>query len=230
MTSEDEFDILPFPDIDDDQWDKLEASLVRGSRLPPSSSASGGNLFIEVLTEEVEQDGGDEQPIIGTQSTVSDGYSFFEPTESQQALLDQILASQSPVQAPSESCHSLKGSSIFDIEEAAMPHTRKSLMQLFRRTGTLSVTDLVAPIWWALCLLVAHNILYSVSHCHRRCQLKTEYDLRGLKHHGEAHRKEIFVTAHNKKIAINREVSKRVAEIARKGIVSLLSNKRDAGP
>jgi len=163
MSSEDEFDTLPFPEIDDDQWDKLEASLVRGSRLPPLP-APGGNLFIEVSTEE-EQDGGNEQPIIETQSTFSDGYSFFEPTESQQALLDQILTSQPPVQAPSGSCHLLKGSSNLDIEEAInMPHPRKSLMQLFRPAGTLSVTDLVLPIWWALCLPEVHNILYSVSH------------------------------------------------------------------
>lgn len=163
MTSEDEFDTLSLPDIGDDQWDKLEASLVRGSRLPLSSSS--GNLFIEASTEEVKQGGGDEQPIIETQSTFSDGYSFFEPTESQQALLDQILASQLPVQAPSESCHFLIGSSNIDIEEALnMPHPRKSLIQLFRPAGTLSVTDLVHPIWWALCLPSVQNILVSVSH------------------------------------------------------------------
>jgi hypothetical protein len=82
-------------------------------------------------------------------------------------------------------------------------------MQLFRPAGTLSVTDLVHPIWWAICLPVARDILYADSHCHRRCQLKTEYDLRGQKHRGEEKRKEIFVTAHNKRIVINKEVSKK---------------------
>lgn len=57
--------------------------------------------------------------------------------------------------------------------------------------------------------------------------MKTEYDLRGLKNRGEAHRKEIFVTAHNKQISINKEVSKRVADIARKGTVSILPNRRN---
>lgn len=233
MTSDDEFDTLSIPDIGDDQWDKLEASLVRGSRLPPPSSEPGGNIFIKASTEGVEQGGGNEQPIIETQSTFSDGYSFFEPTESQQALLDQILASQSPVQVPSGSCHFLIESSNIDIEEAFnMPHPHKSLMQLFRPAGTLSVTDLVHPIWWALCLPVVlwHRIFWSQYLIyHRRCQLKTEYDLRGLKHHGERHRKEIFVTAHNKQIAINREVSKKAAEMTRKGRVRILPNRRDAG-
>ena len=66
--------------------------------------------------------------------------------------------------------------------------------------------------------------------CHRRCQLKTEYDLRGQKHRGEGKRKEIFVTAHNKKISINKEVSKKAAELVRKGIVSIFLNRHAAGP
>ena len=147
MTSEDEFDTLPFPDISDSQWDHLESSLIRGSRLAPPPSAPGGNISLGRSTEEVVQNGGDEELIIGTQSTFSE---LFEPfTESQQEVLDLVLASsQLPVQAPPESCHSSNSSSDIDIEEIAnMPHTRKSLMQLFRPAGTLSVTDLVHPIW-----------------------------------------------------------------------------------
>lgn len=93
------------------------------------------------------QDGGDEELIIGTQSTFSELFESF--TESQQAVLDLVLASsQPPVRTPSESCHLSNSSSDIDIEEIVnMPHTRKSLMQLFRPAGTLSVTDLVHPIW-----------------------------------------------------------------------------------
>lgn len=161
MTSEDEFDTLLFPDID--QLDKLETLLIRSSRLPPPSSAPGESISHERPTEEVEQAGEDEQPITGTQSTFSDGFESF--TESQHALLDQILASsQPPVQVSSESCYFLEGSSGLDIEESVdMPHTRKSLMQLFRPAGTLSVTDLVHPIWWAICLLVACDTLSHLS-------------------------------------------------------------------
>ena len=160
MTSEDEFDALPVPDIDEDQWGNLEASHIRGLRLPPPSSAPGGNISLGGSMEGVEQDIGDLQPIIGTQSTFSDGCSYFDSfTESQQASLDQILASsQLPVQASSGSHHPLEGSSNFDIEDD-MPHTRKSLMQLFRPSGTLSVTDLVLPIWWAICLPVVSDTL-----------------------------------------------------------------------
>lgn len=64
----------------------------------------------------------------------------------------------------------------------------------------------------------------------RRCQLKAEYDLRGLKDRGEERRKEIIVTAHSKRIIIDKKVSKRVAELARKGRVSALPKRRDAGP
>lgn len=147
MSSEDEFDTLPFPDISDSQWDHLESSLVRGSRLPPLPSAPGGNISLGRSTEEVVQDGGDEELIIGTQSTFSELFESF--TESQQAVLDLVLASsQPPVRTPSESCHLSNSSSDIDIEEIVnMPHTRKSLMQLFRPAGTLSVTDLVHPIW-----------------------------------------------------------------------------------
>ncbi len=147
MTSDDEFDTLPFPDISDSQWDKLESSLVRGSRLPPPPSTLGGSVSLGRPTEEVGQDGGDEQLITGTQSTFSELFESF--TESQQAVLDLVFApSQPPVQTPSESCHFSNSSSDFDIEENMnMPHTRKSLMQLFRPAGTLSVTDLVHPIW-----------------------------------------------------------------------------------
>jgi len=148
MTSEDEFDTLPFPDISDDQWDKLENPLVRGSRLPPpSSSTRGGSISLGRSAEEVAQDGGNEQPTIGTQSTFSEFFESF--TESQQAFLDLLLASsQPPAQAPPEPCHSSEASSDFDIEDDMnMLHTRKSLMQLFRPAGTLSVTDLVHPIW-----------------------------------------------------------------------------------
>ncbi len=66
--------------------------------------------------------------------------------------------------------------------------------------------------------------------CPRRCQLKTEYDLRGQKHRGEKKRKEIFVTAHNKKISINKEVSKKAAELVKKGVVSIFLNRHAAGP
>lgn len=159
MTSEDEFESLLFQDIDDDQWDKLDTFLVRGSRLPPPSSAPGGSISYERPTEEGEQP-------IGTQSTFSDGFSFLEAfTDSQNALLDQILASsQPPVQTPSESSHSLEESSGLDIEESIdMPRAPKTLMQLFRPAGTLSVTDLVNPIWWAMCLPVARDTLYAAS-------------------------------------------------------------------
>ena len=93
------------------------------------------------------QDEGDEQLIIGTQSTFSELFESF--TESQQAVLDLVLASSQPrVPTPPEPCHFSNSSSDFDIEENLnMPHTRKSLMQLFRPAGTLSVTDLVLPIW-----------------------------------------------------------------------------------
>jgi hypothetical protein len=64
--------------------------------------------------------------------------------------------------------------------------------------------------------------------CHR-CQLKTEYDLRGLKHHGEDQRKEIFVTAHNKKISIDRNVARKAAELLEKGRVSALPNRSGTG-
>lgn len=143
MTSEDEFDTLPFPDISYSQWDKLESSLIRGSRLP---LPPGENISLGGSTEEVVQDGGDEQPIIGSQSTFAEVFESF--TESQQAVLDLILASQPPVQALSEPCHLSNSCSDLDIEENTnMLHTPKSLMQLFRPAGTLSVTDLVHPIW-----------------------------------------------------------------------------------
>jgi adenylate kinase len=51
--------------------------------------------------------------------------------------------------------------------------------------------------------------------------LKTEYDLRGQKHRGEEKRKEIFVTSHQKQIKINKDVSKKAADLARKGRVSI---------
>lgn len=65
---------------------------------------------------------------------------------------------------------------------------------------------------------------------HRRCQLKTEYDLRGQKHRGEEKRKEVFVTSHHKKIRINKEVSKKSAELVKKGRVSIFLNRHAAGP
>jgi hypothetical protein len=162
MTSEDEFDSLSVPDIDEDLWSELQTSFVCGSRLPPPSSAPQLDVSLEKSSEEVEQDKGESQPVIGTQSTFSDGVSFFDSfTESQLALLDQLLASpQTPVQA-SEPCHSSEGSPEFDIEDIDnMPHTRKSLMQLFRPSGKLTVTDLVHPIWWAMRPFVERNILY----------------------------------------------------------------------
>jgi hypothetical protein len=141
MTSEDEFDTLTFPDISDTQWDKLESSLIRGSRLPPPP---GRSLSLGRSAEEVVQDGGGEQLIIGTQSTFAGDFEPF--TESQQADLDLILTSnRPPVQAP---CHFSILTSDFDIEENTnMLRTHKSLMQLFRPAGKLSVTDLVHPIW-----------------------------------------------------------------------------------
>lgn len=143
MTSEDEFDTLLFPDISYSQWDKLENSLIRGSRLPVPS---GENIPLGGSTEEVVQDGGDEQPTIGSQSTFAEAFESF--TDSQQEVLDLILTSQPPVQALSEPCHLSSSCSDLDIEENTnMLHTRKSLMQLFRPAGTLSVTDLVHPIW-----------------------------------------------------------------------------------
>jgi len=140
MTSEDEFDTLLFPDISETQWDKL-------SRLSPPPSPSGASSSLGRSTEEVVQDGGDEQLIIETQSTFAELFESF--TESQQAVLDLVLASsQPPVQAPLEPCHLSNVTSDLDIEEDVnMLHTPKSLMQLFRPAGTLSVTDLVLPIW-----------------------------------------------------------------------------------
>jgi hypothetical protein len=158
MASEDEFDSISLPDLDEDQWDKLQ---IRGSRLPPPSSVPGGNASLERATEEVGQDGGGKQPMIGTQSTFSDGYSSF--TESQQAWLDQILASsQPPVQAPSQPSHPFGGSPDSDIEEIADKlHIRKSLIELFRPAGTLSVTDLVHPIWW----VISRPVVRYLAHC-----------------------------------------------------------------
>jgi len=66
--------------------------------------------------------------------------------------------------------------------------------------------------------------------CYRRCQLKAEYDLRGQKHRGEEKRKEVFVTSHSKKIRVNKDVSKKAAELSRKGRVSTFLHGHTAGP
>ena len=92
------------------------------------------------------QAGGGEQLIVETQSTSAE---LFEPfTESQQADLDRLFTSSQPAPAPLEPRHLSNLPSNFDIEEnLSMLYAPKSLMQLFRPAGRLSVTDLVLPIW-----------------------------------------------------------------------------------